>query len=143
MVYKVKWRDKELEKMVENVAKQAIKKGCYLVEDTTKKSMKNTALDIRGMEKRVKRGKKYHYPSAPGQPPAVDSAGLITSVTNEQEGLVGRVGSNKEYARRIALGFIGIDSLGRRYHQKPRPYLRPALEKNRSKILGLFKDLIK
>jgi len=41
------------------------------------------------------------------------------------------------------MGFVGADALGRIYNQSPKPYLRPALEKNRSAILGLFRDLIK
>ena len=56
--------------------------------------------------------------------------------------IIGRVGSNKAYARRIELGFTGVDSLGRKYNQAPLPYLRPALHKNEKKILALFKKII-
>jgi len=44
------------------------------------------------------------------------------------------VGSSAEYARRLELGFTGTDSLGRQYHQSPRPYIRPALVANRNNI---------
>lgn len=40
------------------------------------------------------------------------------------------VGTNVPYARRLELGFVGVDRLGRHYNQQPRPYLRPALDKN-------------
>ncbi len=42
------------------------------------------------------------------------------------------VGSDVPYARRIEFGFNGADSLGRRYHQAPRPYLRPAFDSTRN-----------
>lgn len=32
------------------------------------------------------------------------------------------------YARRLELGFVGKDRLGRRYNQRPYPYLRPAAD---------------
>lgn len=44
------------------------------------------------------------------------------------------VGSSAEYARRLELGFVGTDSLGRRYHQSPRPYIKPALDTNRKRV---------
>jgi len=52
--------------------------------------------------------------------------------------MIGQVGTNLEYARRLELGFVGIDAKGRKYDQAPRPYLRPALEKNRENIKRLF-----
>ena len=108
-----KWYGREVEKKVYTETQKALLKACFLVEGDAKKLC------------------------------PVDTTRLRTSITKEVEETVGRVGSNVEYARRIELGFVGADSLGRVYNQSPQPYLRPALEKNRSKILGLFKDLIK
>lgn len=45
-----------------------------------------------------------------------------------------KVGTDKEYARRIELGFAGADSLGRVYNQPPYPYLRPALESQQGAV---------
>lgn len=42
-----------------------------------------------------------------------------------------QVGTDVPYARRIEYGFMGKDKLGRRYHQTPRPYLRPAFDELR------------
>lgn len=39
-----------------------------------------------------------------------------------------KYGFEPPYARRIELGFIGVDSLGRHYHQAPEPYMRPAFD---------------
>ena len=36
------------------------------------------------------------------------------------------VGPSLVYARRIELGFFGADRLGRKYHQPPFPYVKPA-----------------
>ena len=113
MVYTLKWNDKELKNMVNSKAHDAVKKGCYLVETDAKRLV------------------------------PVDTGRLRGSITNEVEETVGRVGSNVEYARRIELGFVGVDALGRHYNQAPKSYLRAALEKNRIAILGLFRDLIK
>lgn len=44
------------------------------------------------------------------------------------------VGTDVPYARRIELGFMGTDSLGRTYHQPARPYLRPGLDQNEREI---------
>lgn len=85
-------------------------------------------------------------PSKEGEPPKKVTGRLQTSivqvVTVEEKRVIGRVGSNVVYARRLELGFFGVDSAGRHVSQAPRPYLRPAIENNRSaltKILGLKK----
>jgi len=77
------------------------------------------------------------------------SRGNVSSPAKADDGvgqptkkLTGVVGSNVSYARRIELGFVGVDSLGRKYNQQPYPYLRPALHKNEKKILKLFKNII-
>lgn len=41
------------------------------------------------------------------------------------------VGPTTEYGRRVELGFVGQDSLGRRYNQPPYPYFGPAVEEVR------------
>lgn len=56
------------------------------------------------------------------------------------------VGPNTPYARRIEFGFIGTDSLGRHYHQGPRPYMRPAFDgkkdESRQEMTKAAADLI-
>ena len=113
MAIAVKWYDRELKKMVAGTVKDALEKACLMVEGDAKKIVPVVTSRLRG------------------------------SITNEVEETVGRVGTNVEYARRVEMGFVGTDSLGRTYNQAPKPYLRSALEKNRSKILGLFRNLIK
>jgi HK97 gp10 family phage protein len=44
------------------------------------------------------------------------------------------------YAKRVEYGFIGKDSAGRMYHQLPRPFIRPAYDKNIKQIERIFKE---
>jgi len=161
MAESFKWYGKEVSDAVAKRLMDAIKTGCYLVETDAKESMKP------GSGKEYKRGGKIHTASAPGEPPAVDTGRLRASISSNWTGsgmakgkvespaeaddgvgqpakeLTGVVGSNVEYARRLELGFVGADSLGRIYNQLPRPYLRPALHKNEKEILKSFKNIIK
>jgi hypothetical protein len=38
------------------------------------------------------------------------------------------IGTNKPQGRRLELGFVGADSLGRVYNQGPLPHVRPAVD---------------
>lgn len=77
----------------------------------------------------------------------VDTGRLRNSiaVARSDDGLSAEVGTNVQYARRIEFGFIGADRLGRRYHQRPRPYLFPALEAERAghvqRVTGVLRRL--
>jgi len=113
MAEKFKWYGKSVNSAVAKAITGAIKEGCQAVEGDAKDNCPVVTTRLRG------------------------------SITHEVEGPVGRVGSNVEYARRVELGFVGTDSLGRKYNQKPNPYLRKALEINRKKIEDSFKNLIK
>lgn len=77
-------------------------------------------------------GRKYggHRASAPGEPPATDSGGLLnnwprpkknfTATGAEVEG-----GPGQEYADDLELGTINMDA---------RPFMRPALDENEAEI---------
>lgn len=77
-------------------------------------------------------------PSAPGQPPRKVTARLFNSifgkVVREGSQVIGVVGTNVVYGRRLELGFAGKDSLGRQYDQAPRPFIRPAFARNRDRV---------
>jgi hypothetical protein len=81
-------------------------------------------------------------PSLPGQPPRVVSGNLRKSITNsvavDQKGVVGKVGTNVPYGRRLELGFFGVDKAGRNYSQEARPYLRPALKENFRRLVDII-----
>ncbi len=82
-------------------------------------------------------------PSAPGEPPKKVSARLFQSITKKivrtKDQVTCWVGTNVVYARRLEKGFIGKDSKGRVYDQKPRPFLVPGLAQSMAavkRILG-------
>lgn len=56
------------------------------------------------------------------------------SVEKSNERCEVMVGSTMNYAMRLEKGFNDTDSLGRRYHQPPRPFLRPALDENTDEV---------
>jgi hypothetical protein len=51
-------------------------------------------------------------------------------------------GFDPPYARRIELGFIGVDSLGRHYHQAPEPYMRPAFDEKQAEALDAVQSAV-
>jgi HK97 gp10 family phage protein len=44
------------------------------------------------------------------------------------------------YAARIEFGFVGVDSLGRHYHQAAQPYMRPAFDMKQNEARQVIKD---
>jgi len=83
-------------------------------------------------------------PSVAPNPPKVVTGALRKSIVHEVVvepfAIVGRVGSNLVYARRLELGFSGADSLGRNVNQEARPYLRPSLTENLPRLLKFLAD---
>lgn len=80
--------------------------------------------------------------------PTKRSGNLMRSITViRKKGTPGRVemqvGSAMEYALRLEFGFNDTDSKGRRYHQRPRPFLRPALDEHKDEIQEEFEKAIK
>jgi len=76
---------------------------------------------------------KEHKASAPGEPPAVDTGRLRSSITHAVETtdneVIGYVGSNVEYAKWLELGTERVAE---------RPFLRPALFNNQAEIAKKF-----
>lgn len=74
--------------------------------------------------------------SLPGEPPAVQTERLIGSIDyellGEEEGV--RVGTNVEYAKYLELGT---------HRMAARPFLVPAVQRNRRKIKDELKGLVK
>lgn len=79
--------------------------------------------------------------------PMLQTGNLKRSITLlEQKKKAGqveiKVGSDMDYARRLELGFSDTDSKGRVYHQRPRPFLRPALDEHKDEIIEEFNAVI-
>ncbi len=73
------------------------------------------------------------------EPPVKDIQKTATSCR-------GKIGPTTPYGRRLEYGFVGADSLGRVYHQRAQPYMRPAAasmkEEAKQEMLAAFKEAI-
>lgn len=58
-------------------------------------------------------------------------------MTGDVNAYKAQVGPSTVYSRRLELGFDGPDSLGRVFHQRPRPFMRPGRQNALPKVLGL------
>jgi phage gpG-like protein len=98
---------------------------------------------VRAVKTSINRGNRSgKFPSAPGEPPKKVSTRLYGSihskVQRERRSVGAIVGSNMAYARRLELGFTGVDRKGRRYRMAARPYLRPALANTRGQVAAIL-----
>ena len=88
-------------------------------------------LSIQGTPKTgraYQRGKKIHIASSPGNPPAIDTGILINSIemVYKDSGFTGEVQANTNYAIHLEYGTAKMAE---------RPFMQPALETNKKKIL--------
>jgi hypothetical protein len=85
------------------------------------------------LQSEVKRNASKPRSGPPG--PRLLTGNYVRSInrrtTRRADTSVTEVGSNAPQARRLELGFTGVDSLGRHYDQPPYPHYAPALEKIR------------
>lgn len=94
----------------------------------------DNSLRQKGTGRVYKRGARTHTASAPGNAPASDTGRLRgavdTQVTVTSREVIGTISANTEYALPLELGTSKMAA---------RPFLRPAIEKNKAKIAGFFK----
>lgn len=120
-------------KMTTNARKNvltAVSRGTGMVEKTAQESIKN-----KGTGRSYTRRGITHTASAPGQPPATDSGFLGQNITMNVKSMpngtiVGQVISAAPYSKALEFGTTKMMA---------RPFMQPALEKNRRKIEALFK----
>ena len=141
--YIVKWHGKKVFTTITKVNVKAMIKSAQLVERYTKKHF-----TLQGDYRPYKKGKKIHWSSEPGKPPAIDMgilrASIMSEVTESAGQVIGKVGPDGEYiATRVPVG-TDVDyglylELGTS-KMEPRPFLRPALLKNQVKIEKIFRE---
>lgn len=85
------------------------------------------------LQTEVRRNASKPRTGPPG--PRLITGNYVRSISRQTTRLAGssvaEVGSNAPQARRLEMGFVGTDSLGRRYNQPPYPHYAPALAKVR------------
>lgn len=99
------------------------------------KALNTCALKV---ERDIKANMSPNGPSAPGEAPAVDTGRLRASITHriEHDGgeSVAYVGTNVEYAPHLEFGTKRM---------APRPFMVPAIERNREWIKNKLKSVVK
>lgn len=126
------------QKQVETDIGKALAKSCALVQSTAIKSMRDTAIDY-SKSYHTYNKQIVHHPSIAGNPPAVDTGTLRRSITynvneNEKYGRVGSTIKNPPYGLYLEYGTSRM---------RPRPWLRPALEKSLPMIKEFFKNALR
>jgi HK97 gp10 family phage protein len=103
----------------------AVFKGVTDVESEAKKSIQMGGKS--GIVYSRYNPKRKHRASAPGEPPASDTGFLVNNIKRHMSGdnLEGEVRSRADYSKFLEFGTSKM---------LPRPFMFPALEKNRGKI---------
>ena len=111
--------------------KQLVQRATTTVEGTAKESIMSGGT---GRTYQKYNPRRQHTASAKGEPPATDTGFLVNNITSsvKQQGttVVGQIVASAPYAPYLEFGTSTID---------PRPFMQPALERNRPKIKRMFK----
>lgn len=126
----VEWRDGDVRVKLFGLLTQRMKLATVYLQGEVRKSINVGNRD-------------GHNPSAPGEPPHKVTGRLqqsiVTAVVSSGDEIMGVIGTNLDYARRLELGFVGTDSRGHNIHQAPHPFLRRALADHGQQALEVLK----
>jgi len=125
--------NKKLNKrLTDNKVLEYVTRATNMVENTAQESIKKkgTGKTYQKYNPRV-----THTASASGQPPATDTGFLGQNITmtvsvKSNGSVVGQIISAAPYSKALEFGTTQMDA---------RPFMQPALEKNKRKIEGMFK----
>ena len=113
-------------------AKAAVQRSTILVQNFAK-----TSIAAGGTGETVQKYNptRTHTQSKPLSPPATDTGFLVSQITmdvsSKTDGsVVGQIISSAPYSKPLEFGTVNM---------QPRPFMQPALRKNKSKILQIFK----
>ena len=123
--------NRKLNKRLEdNKVKDYVTRGTRMVMNTAKESIAEG-----GTGRTYTRGGVTHRASSPNNPPASDTGFLISQITMDVDvklngTVVGQIISAAPYSKALEFGTVNMQA---------RPFMQPALEKNKRKIERLFK----
>jgi HK97 gp10 family phage protein len=116
----------------DNKVKEYVTRGTMMVQNTAKKSILagGTGKTYQKYEPR-----RTHTASAPKQPPASDTGFLASQITMDVDvkangTVVGQIISAAPYSKHLEFGTVNMTE---------RPFMQPALMKNKRKIQSMFK----
>ena len=125
--------NKKLNKHLEdNKVRAYVTRATRLVQNTAKESIMKGGT---GIEYKKYEPTRNHRASAPNEPPASDTGFLVSQITMKVKKLAngsieGSIISAAPYSKALEYGTTQMTE---------RPFMQPALEKNKRKILSLFK----
>jgi len=124
--------DKRLTTTATGNAKAAVTRSTMLVENFAKQSIMSGGA---GQSVRRYEPTRTHTQSKPLDPPASDTGYLVSQITmnvdvKQNGSVVGQIISAAPYSKPLEFGTV---------HMQPRPFMQPALRKNKSKIVAIFK----
>ena len=129
------FQNKLKKRIVENPEKELmhlVQRSTTLVEGTAKESILSGGTGITYQKYNPRR---QHTASAEGEPPASDTGFLVGSISSNLKkrgtSVVGQIIASASYAPHLEFGTSTI---------RPRPFMQPALERNRPKIKRIFKE---
>lgn len=114
-----------LDTRIKRPLRDVIAKGALWVERDAKSSVQRGPKSGRVYQKYLPR--RQHQASAPGEPPATDTGKLAALITHviDLDGLGAQVEAQADYAIHLEFGTVQMSA---------RPFLFPALERNKRKI---------
>lgn len=120
------------DRLMKNKVKEYVTRGTLMVQNTAKESILKGGTG-RLYEKYEPR--RSHRASAPNQPPASDTGFLVSNITINVESkldgsVVGQIISSAPYSKHLEFGTTTMTE---------RPFMQPALQKNKRKIQAMFK----
>ena len=128
------FQNKLKKRIVDNPEKHLhslVQRSTTLVEGTAKKSILKGGTGITYQKYNPRR---QHTASAEGEPPASDTGFLVNSISSNvkrtKNAVVGQIIASAPYAPHLEFGTSTI---------RPRPFMQPALERNRPQIKRIFK----
>ena len=65
-----------------------------------------------------------------------------TQMTRHLGGAAAIVGTGAPQGRRLEMGFVGVDSLGRHYNQPPFPHVRPAMQQIEPGFVKAMREIL-
>lgn len=120
------------DRLKKNKVKEYVTRGTLMVQNTAKQSIMKGGTG-RIYEKYEPR--RSHRASAPNQPPASDTGFLVSNITMDVDvkadgSVVGQIISSAPYSKHLEYGTTTMTE---------RPFMQPALQKNKRKIQAMFK----
>jgi len=119
-------------KLDDNKVKEYVTRGTMMVQNTAKKSILSGGT---GKTYQKYEPRRTHIASAPKQPPASDTGFLASQITMDVDvkangTVVGQIISAAPYSKHLEFGTVNMTE---------RPFMQPALMKNKRKIQAMFK----